>query len=153
MVFNKTTVIIDPLRPSLFVKKTSHISKPTFFQLSIFASSFFCFFSYFMFFGVYFKKHMFHASIGPLGLSLRPNLASASAREGQSLLCFCMFLDRDSFSQFLDLFNCFPSCLAPLFIRNGIQKLPFARRRLPFGAWMLHFWLNLNIDIIFFIFF
>ena len=51
---------------------------------------------------------MFHRSVGPLGLSLRPNLATARASEGQSPACFPCFW---RFSLF-NLFDCFPSCLA-----------------------------------------
>ena len=89
LVFNKTPVIIQRLSPSFFCKKRVTFQKTRVFQLSIFASSFysvFVLFSY-MFWGVL-EKHMFHASVGPLGLSLRPNLATARAREGQSPRCF-----------------------------------------------------------------
>ena len=47
---------------------------------------------------------MFHRSVGPLGLSLRPNLATARAREGQSPACFpCFWLF--SLFRFVRLFS------------------------------------------------
>ena len=132
LVFNKTPVITQRLSPPIFGKKLVTFQKTHISQLSIFASSFLCFFLFFMFFGVCFKKHLFHPTVGPLGLSLRPNLATARASEGQFPACFpCFWL----FSLF-DLFDGFPSCLASPLVKNGIQKLPFARRWLPGGPRM-----------------
>ena len=108
MVFNNTPVIVQRLSPPFFGKKRVTFQKTHIFQLSIFASSFLSFFSFFVFFGVCFKKHMFHASVGPLGLSLRPNLATARAREGQSPACFpCFWLF--SLFRFVRLFSVLPS--------------------------------------------
>ena len=88
MVFNKTPVIIQRLSPSFLSKKRVTFQKTHVFQLSIFASSFWVLFCGFHGFGGVLQKHLFHQSVGPLGLSLRPNLATARAREGQSPPCF-----------------------------------------------------------------
>ena len=83
---------MQPLSPPFFRKKRVIFQKTHIFELFIFASSFFRFFCFSMLFPMYFKKHMFHAAVGPLGLSLWPNLAITRAREGQSLRCFpCSF--------------------------------------------------------------
>ena len=60
-----------------------------------------------MLFLVCFKKHLFHPTVGPLGLSLRPNLATARASEGQSPARFPCFW-RFSLFQFVRLFSVLP---------------------------------------------
>ena len=104
MVFKKTSVIMQPFSPPFFVKKRVTFQKNTFFQLFMSASSFFSIFLFFHVFPCVFENTMFHASVGPLGLSLRPNLATARAGEGQSIRCFLCFLDRDTFSHFSNRF-------------------------------------------------
>ena len=86
--FNKTSVIVQRFSSPFFGEKRVNLKKSHIFQLFIFASSSFRFFCFFLLFRMCFKKHMFHAAVGPFGLSLRPNLAITRAREGQSLRCF-----------------------------------------------------------------
>ena len=108
MDFNNTPVIVQPLSPPFFGKKRVTFQKTHIFQLSIFASSFWRFFCIFYVFGGVLQKHLFHASVGPLGLSLRPNLATARAREGQSPACFpCFWLF--SLFRFVRWFSVLPS--------------------------------------------
>ena len=146
MLFNKTTVIIQRLIPPFLVKKKRvTFQKNTFFNFPFLRRRFFVSLCSHVFSGVL-RKHMFHASVGPLGLSLRPSLATARAREIQSPACFPFFW---LFSLF-DLFDCFPSCPASPLFKSGIQKLPFARRWLPVGIvvsslfeYILDFWIYL----------
>jgi len=129
LVFNKTPVIAQPLSPPFFCKKRVTFQKTHIFQLFIFASSFFRFFCFFMFLGVCFKKHMFHASVGPLGLSLRPNLATARAREGQFPACFPCFLLFSLF-RFVRWFSVVPSIpLGPKWHPKATVCSPMAASR------------------------
>ena len=85
--------------------------------------------SFFMFLGVCFKKHMFHASVGPLGLSLRPNLATARAREGQFPACFPCFLLFSLF-RFVRWFSVVPSIpLGPKWHPKATVCSPMAASR------------------------
>ena len=128
-VFNKTPVIAQRLSPPFFCKKRVISQKTHIFQLFIFASSFFRFFCFFMFLGVCFKKHMFHASVGPLGLSLRPNLATARAREGQFPACFPCFLLFSLF-RFVRWFSVVPSIpLGPKWHPKATVCSPMAASR------------------------
>ena len=106
MFFNKTTVIIQPLSPPFFVK-TCHISKNTYLSSFHFCVVVFWVFLCFHVFGGVLQKHLFYASVGPLGLSLQPNIATARAREGQSPACFrCFWLF--SLFRFVRLFSVLP---------------------------------------------
>ena len=129
MVFNKTTVIVQRLSPPFLCKKRVTFPKPHIFQLSIFASSFLWSFWFFMFFGVCFKKHLFHPTVGPLGLSLRPNLATARASEGQFPACFpCFWLF--SLFRFVRLFSVLPSIpLGPKWHPKATVCSPMAASR------------------------
>ena len=83
-----------------------------------------------MLFLVCFKKHLFHPTVGPLGLSLRPNLATARASEGQSPACFPCFW-RFSFFQFVRLFSVLPSIpLGPKWHPKATVCSPMAASRL-----------------------
>ena len=129
LVFNKTPVIAQRLSPPFFCKKRVIFQKTHIFQLFIFASSFFRFFCFFMFFGMCFKKHLFHPTVGPLGLSLRPNLATARASEGQSPACFPCFW-RFSLFQFVRLFSVLPSIpLGPKWHPKATVCSPMAASR------------------------
>jgi hypothetical protein len=127
--FNKTPIIAQPLSPPFFGKKRVIFQKTHSFQLFIFASSFFRFFCFFMLFLVCFKKHLFHPTVGPLGLSLRPNLATARASEGQSPACFPCFW-RFSLFQFVRLFSVLPSIpLGPKWHPKATVCSPMAASR------------------------
>ena len=88
MVFNKTPVIIQRLSPSFFGKKRVIFQKTHVFQLSIFASSFFRFFSFFMFLGVVLEETLVSSNRWALGLV---TAAQPCDRQGQGGPIPCMF--------------------------------------------------------------
>ena len=70
--------------------------------------------------------------LGPWACHCGPTLRPPGPARANPLHVFPVF----GSSHFFDLFDGFPSCLASPLVKNGIQKLPFARRWLPVGPRM-----------------
>ena len=78
------------------------------------------------------KKTCFMHPLGPWACHCDPTLRPPGPGRANPLHVFPVF----GSSHFFALFACFPSCLASPLVKNGIQKLPFARRCLPVGPRM-----------------
>ena len=114
------------------VKNWSHFKKHIFFNFPFLRRRFFAFFRFSCFLWCASKNTSFILPLGPWACHCGPTLRPPGPARANSLHVFPVF----GSSHFFDLFDGFPSCLASPLVKNGIQKLPFARRWLPVGPRM-----------------
>ena len=114
------------------VKSESHFKKHIFSNFSFLRRHFFGFSVFSCFLGCASNNTCFMLRLGPWACHCGPTFRPLGPGRANPLHVFPVFC----FSHFFDSFACFPSCLAPPLVKNGIQKLPFARRWLPVGPRM-----------------